>query len=133
MHLIGVIDSDFQPPEYLSLWWMLIHGQLKHVLWAFLSVECRWVIVQVHHSDHHRSHPVVQESAFRTDFGCLDTSGKSFAGSNSVNCHVISCKMYLVFCADVFEPLFIQLMYVLQQNKIKNAIQFTIFQTDGDK
>lgn len=67
-HLIGVVDCDFQPSEDLSLRWMLIHGQLKDVLGAVLSVERRWIVVQVHHTDHHSGHPIVHESAFRIYF-----------------------------------------------------------------
>lgn len=71
-HLIGVVDSDFQPPEYLPLRRMLIHGQLKHVLRAVLSVESGGIVVQVHHTDHQCGHPVVHKSAFRTYFRGLD-------------------------------------------------------------
>lgn len=78
-HLIGVIDCNFQPPEYLPLWWMLIHCQLKHVLWAVLSIESRWIIVEVDHTDHHSGHHVVHESTFRTDFWSLDKRSKNDA------------------------------------------------------
>lgn len=67
-HLIGVIDGDLQPPQDLALRWMLVHGQLEHVLPALLSIERRWVVVQVHHADHHGSDAVVQESALWTHF-----------------------------------------------------------------
>ena len=72
-HLIGVIDCDFQPSENLPLRWMLVHGQLKHVLCAVLSIEGRWVIVQVHHTDHQGGYPEVHQSAFRTHFWSLET------------------------------------------------------------
>lgn len=82
-HLIWVIDSDSQPPENLSLWRMLVHGQLKHVLWAILSIESRWIIVQVYHTNHNRGNPVVQESAFWAYFWGLDTESKDHAAQHT--------------------------------------------------
>lgn len=77
-HLIWVIDSNFQPPEYLPLRWMFVHGQLKHVLWAVLPIESGWIIVEVHHTDHHGGHPIVHESTLRTDFWSLDGRSKKY-------------------------------------------------------
>lgn len=71
-HLIRILDCDFQPPEDLPFWRMLVDRELKHVLWVRLSVEYWRVIVQVHHADHHWGHAVVQQLALGTDFRSLD-------------------------------------------------------------
>lgn len=54
---------------------MLVHGQLKHALRAFLSIERGWVVVQVHHTDHHGGDAVVQELALWTHFWGLIIGG----------------------------------------------------------
>lgn len=50
---------------------MLVHGQLKHALPAFLSVERGRVVVQIHHADHQGGDAVVHESALWTHFRSL--------------------------------------------------------------
>lgn len=98
LHLIWVVDSDFQPPQYLSLWWVLIHGHLKHVLRAVLPIESRWVIVQVHHTDHHSGHPVVHQLALRGYFWSLERWSKiKPIRVTSVCMSLINCKQMHVF------------------------------------
>ena len=49
-----------------SLGGVFVHGQLEGVLGAVLPVEGGRVVVQVHHADHHRGRPVIQQFAILT-------------------------------------------------------------------
>lgn len=55
-HLVRVVDCDLEAPQDLALGWVLVHGQLEPVLGSTLSVECGWVVVEVHDSDGDRDH-----------------------------------------------------------------------------
>lgn len=54
---------------------MLVHGQLKHALRAFLSVERGRVVVQIHHADHQGGDAVFQELALWTHLCGLIIAG----------------------------------------------------------
>lgn len=61
VHLVWVVDRDLQAAEYLSFWWMLVHGQLEAVLLTVLAVESGRVVVEVHHTNSDCGHAVVRK------------------------------------------------------------------------